>query len=89
LRVYTKSWEQSEQESQNQLSLHLIKKWRGWDLRVYTKSWEQSEQESQNQLSFNLLRWLKRKMARLGFASEREVLGAQRAGIPEPIIIST
>jgi len=52
-------------------------------------SWERSEQESQNQSSFNSLRQVKRKMARLGFASAFcDVLGAQRAGIPEPIIIS-
>jgi hypothetical protein len=48
---------------------------------------EAHEQESQNQSSFKSLRQVKRKMARLGFASAFcEVLGAKRAGIPEPII---
>jgi len=31
---------------------------------------------------------IKTKMARLGFASIYEVLGAKRAGIPEPIIFT-
>lgn len=44
LRVNTKSWEQSEQESQNQLTFNLLgrlkEKWRGWDLNPEPMAYE-------------------------------------------------